>query len=518
VDIDLDITGAQELYLVVTDAGDGINSDHGVWCEPRLIGPDGEKKLTDMAWKGTLAAYSPVKVNASFNGAPLKLGAKTYAYGLGMHAYAEVAYALPPGYTRFRAKAGLGGNAPGTVQFRVYFGEPLDVKRPGGKQESARNAEMKQAEALLKPFVAETLLKPSEKETETLATEQEREAFSKLRAEVDAARKASPPMYPVAHAVAEATPANMRVFIRGNPARKGDEAPRRFLRVLTEGEPQAFTKGSGRRELAECIASERNPLTARVMVNRIWQHHFGRGLVGTTSNFGTLGDRPSHPELLDHLAVTFVEKGWSVKAMHREIMLSAAYQLGSQTDSRNEAVDADNRFLWRMNRTRLDVESWRDALLAVSGQLDTRVGGASVELSDGKNLRRTVYSKISRHALDSLLRLFDFPDANITSDKRTETTVPQQQLFVLNSPFMIQQARAFAARIHANPTVTDTRERIDYAFQLAFGRRAAVEEVRLLAGYLESEDPAEDRERNALSRWERVAQNILASNEFMYLD
>jgi hypothetical protein len=204
--------------------------------------------------------------------------------------------------------------------------------------------------------------------------------------------------------------------------------------------------------------------------------------------------------------------------MHREIMLSAAYQLGSQTDSRNEAVDADNRFLWRMNRTRLDVESWRDALLAVSGQLDTRLGGASVELSDGKNLRRTVYSKISRHALDSLLRLFDFPDANITSDKRTETTVPQQQLFVLNSPFMIQQARAFAARIHANPTVTDTRERIDYAFQLAFGRRAAVEEVRLLAGYLESEDPAEDRERNALSRWERVAQNILASNEFMYLD
>ena len=260
----------------------------------------------------------------------------------------------------------------------------------------------------------------------------------------DAARK------PVLHSLAEgAKPANLRVHVRGNPATLGEEAPRRFLAVLSDDDPSLFTRGSGRLELARAIASEDNPLTARVIVNRVWLHHFGRGIVGTPSNFGTLGERPTHPELLDYLAARFVAGGWSIKALHREIMLSATYRLGSRHDGRNATADPDNRLLWRMNRRRLEVEPWRDAMLAVAGNLDRTVGGPSADLSSPANRRRTLYGAVSRHNLDPLLRLFDFPDPNLTSDRRPVTSVPLQQLFVLNSPFMARQAKALAARVTA---------------------------------------------------------------------
>src|SRR5262249_15208047 len=158
--------------------------------------------------------------------------------------------------------------------------------------------------------------------------------------------------------------------------------------------------------------------------------HFGRGIVGTPSNFGSLGERPTHPELLDYLTCRFIASGWSLKTLHREIMLSATYQSSSADNEANRNSDGDNRFLWRMNRHHIDIESWRDALLAVSGKLDRTFGGPTTDLGSAANARRTVYGKISRHDLNGLLRLFDFPDANITSEKRTETTVPQQQLFV----------------------------------------------------------------------------------------
>src|SRR5262249_52943383 len=153
---------------------------------------------------------------------------------------------------------------------------------------------------------------------------------------------------------------------------------RRFLRILAGDSPPAFKQGSGRLELAEAIASKDNPLTARVLVNRVWQNHFGRGLVGTPSNFGALGDRPTHPELLDYLACRLVESGWSRKALHKEIMLSAVYQLGNVQDEQNFGKDGDNRWLWRMNRRRLDIEAWRDAMLAVSGKLDRTLGGPTL--------------------------------------------------------------------------------------------------------------------------------------------
>ena len=173
-----------------------------------------------------------------------------------------------------------------------------------------------------------------------------------------------------------------------------------------------------------------------MIVNRVWQHHFGRGLVGTASNFGTLGERPSHPELLDWLARRFVASGWSLKALHREILLSSTYQQSSRFDSQGFARDPGNMLLWRMNRRRLDVEAWRDAMLAVAGRLDESIGGPSVGLDAPANRRRTAYAAVSRHDLAWMLRLFDFPDPNITSGGRVETTVPLQQLFVLNSEFM----------------------------------------------------------------------------------
>ena len=240
----------------------------------------------------------------------------------------------------------------------------------------------------------------------------------------------------------------MPVLIRGNADTPGAKVPRRFLTVLG-GDQSAFQQGSGRLELAHAIASADNPLTARVMVNRIWQHHFGRGLVATSSNFGTLGERPSHPELLDWLAHRFVASGWSLKALHREIMLSATYQQSSRFDSQGFTKDPGNTLLWRMNRRRLDVEAWRDAMLAVAGRLDATIGGPSVSLDAPANHRRTVYAAISRHDLAWMLRLFDFPDPNITSGGRVETTVPLQQLFVLNSEFMVANARAVAARLLA---------------------------------------------------------------------
>ncbi|MCE9605243.1 MAG: PSD1 and planctomycete cytochrome C domain-containing protein [Planctomycetia bacterium] len=398
----------------------------------------------------------------------------------------------------------------------------LAARRAKKSPETPENKELLEA-----VFGERGIFTPNDGELERRMPTKSKEQWTAAKLEVDAAKKAAPPIYPLAHTIVDAKPVDMKIFIRGNPARTGDLAPRRFLRILAGDAPKAFTEGSGRRELAEEIAAADNPLTSRVIVNRLWQRHFGRGIVNTPSNFGLLGDRPTHPELLDYLAVRLVEQGWSLKAVHREIMLSAVYRLSSVSHAENEQRDADNRMLWRMDRRRLDVEAWRDSLLAVSGRLDRQLGGASTDLGSPTNVRRTVYGKISRHELDGLLRLFDFPDANITSDTRSETTVPQQQLFVLNSPFMVEQAKAFAARL-TKETSTDGSQkagprqgdalRVRRAFQLAYGREADEAEVTAAVAYLAASDSPDDAKKNKLNRWERLAQALLSANEFMYID
>jgi hypothetical protein len=268
-------------------------------------------------------------------------------------------------------------------------------------------------------------------------------------------------------------------------------------------------------------------------VNRVWAWHFGRGLVNSPSNFGALGDKPSHPELLDWLAVNFVKNGWSLKWLHRQIMNSAVYQLSANAELgvRNaepqswlrsfvprsairdpNLEDAANVYLWRGTRKRLQVEDWRDSLLAVSGTLSAQVGGPTFDLRDASATRRTVYAKVSRHELNGLLRLFDFPDANVTADKRTVTTVPQQQLFALNSDFMVNQAKAFAAR--AEKLGTTTEERVRAAYRLAFGRAPERAELELATKFLALPAQTDDK----LTRWQQFAQVLLASNELLYVD
>jgi hypothetical protein len=339
-----------------------------------------------------------------------------------------------------------------------------------------------------------------------------------LSAELDRLKKESPAPYPVIHAVADAkSPVTLRVAIRGNAENPGEEAPRAFLGVLCPSDPTPFRDGSGRRELAEAVASRDNPLTARVIVNRLWEHHFGRGLVGTPSNFGALGEPPTHPELLDYLAARLVDQGWSLKSLHREIVLSASYRLSSRIEPSAHAVDPDNLLIWRMNRRRLEVEAWRDAMLAVSGALDPTIGGPSQDLTDSANRRRTLYAKVSRHSLDGLLRLFDFPDPNLTCDRRVATSVPLQQLFVLNSEFMVRQARALAERLSAEGGVDDAAQ-VRRAFPLLYGREADDDEVRwgveyLAAGAVGSGGPA-----GTMTAWEQYAQALLGSNEFAFVD
>ena len=286
----------------------------------------------------------------------------------------------------------------------------------------------------------------------------------------------------------------MKIYLHGNPKMEGAVAPRRFLRILSDGEPKPFTQGSGRLELAQAIADPKNPLTARVIVNRVWQWHFGVGIVPTPSNFGKLGQPPTHPELLDHLATRFVAEGWSIKKLHREIMLSATYQLSSAADDADRKADPANQFYWRMNRRRLDVESWRDALLAVSGNLDPTIGGPPTDLNSASNHRRTLYGAVSRHDLNGLLRLFDFPDPNLTAEKRAVTTVPLQQLFVLNSEFMTEQARGLVKQLAGEK---DDAAKIRTAFLRLYGRPATEGDVKMGLEFLACRNRSSGRTRRS---------------------
>src|SRR5262245_4942104 len=329
-------------------------------------------------------------------------------------------------------------------------------------------------------------------------------------------KKKVPPKYPFAHALKDAKPVTLKVHLRGNPQTLGEDAPHRFLEVLA-ADCKPFSKGSGRLELAEVIASKDNPLTARVLVNRVWQHHFGKGIVRTASNFGARGERPQHPELLDHLALRVINTGRAIKKLHREIMLSATYQLGSGFSEANNAIDPENRLLWRMSRRRLEVEAWRDAMLAVAGNLDRTLGGPSTKLADPTNRRRTLYGAVSRHELDNLLRLFDFPDPNITSGERSVTTVPLQQLFVLNSEFMVRNAKALVARLTADPGASEA-EHIRRAFVILYARPPTAQELQMGLEFLSGGPNAARGEAGQLTRWEQYAQVLLSANEFLYVD
>ena len=330
-------------------------------------------------------------------------------------------------------------------------------------------------------------------------------------AELEANR---PPGYASVHALKETGSADMPLAIRGDLRKTGEMAPRRFLRILSGPDPPTFTKGSGREELAEAIVDRKNPLTARVFVNRVWMHHFGAGLVKTPSNFGTLGETPTHPLLLDWIAADFVEHGWSLKRLHRQIMTSATYQLSSAYDADSFRQDGDNRLLWRMSPRRMEVEVWRDSLLSITGELDPTLGGPSFD-NIAQERRRTIYAKVSRNgdafASDGFLRRFDFPHMRATVAKRPQSIVPQQYLFLLNSQFMVDRAKSLVARLESVTQRDD--EKIEKAYELLYGRPPSANEAAIGLEYLASSEHAGQK----ISAWEQYAQVLLSSNEFMFI-
>jgi hypothetical protein len=296
---------------------------------------------------------------------------------------------------------------------------------------------------------------------------------------------------------------DVRVHIRGRYDRLGDVVPRGFPQVLSADDAPRISQGSGRAELARWIASPANPMTARVMVNRLWQWHFGEGLVRTPSNFGKLGTPPTHPELLDWLATEFVQHGWSIKSMHRLIMLSATYQQSSSNPqsaiANPQSSDPDNLLLARMNRRRLDAEALRDSVLAATGELDPTPAGPAVK--DLNSPRRTLYLMTIRSDRTGYRMLFDAADPTAIVDRRTDSTVAPQALFLMNHPFVTARAKRLAEKL----TGPD-RSRVDHLYRTLFSRPANEREIAIALQFITDHT------------WEQYCHALLCSNEFAYVD
>jgi len=353
-------------------------------------------------------------------------------------------------------------------------------------------------------------------------------------------------------------PVNSPVFIRGEARSPGEMVPRRFLELFSGGEPKPFTKGSGRLELAEAIANKTNPLTARVMVNRVWMHHFGEGFVRTPDDLGVMSEPPSHPELIDWLSSYFMETNWSIKRLHKAIMLSRVYLASSHTRPEYEAKDPENRMLWRANVRRLDFEAIRDSLLSFSGQLDIRLGGQPVNITEEPySLRRSVYGYIDRGDLPELMSHFDFSNPDMPNSKRTTTVVPQQALFLMNSSMSVDVARRIVARPEFARADNNLR-RIFALYRIIYQRQPKPAEIQTALAFLDSEakkqsevqdqawgmkkkneqaakrieardsrtndglssiqNEGEIVERKILSPWETYTQALLLANEAAYVN
>jgi hypothetical protein len=395
---------------------------------------------------------------------------------------------------------------------------------------------------LLPPERAQPILEAHRKKIEGLKAElqaagKDQPRVDRLKSKLKGLeRPGSPPDLPVAYAVEEGEPADAAIQLRGEPELKGPVVKRGVPSFLSGPEGLQIPPGrSGRLELARWLTRPENPLTSRVMANRIWQHHFGKGIVATPSNFGLRGDEPTHPELLDWLAARFIESGWSLKAMHRLVLLSRTYQLSSSFDETAAARDPGNRLLWRQDRTRLDAESIRDAMLASSRNLDlTRPGPhpfppistwSWTQHNPFKDVypsnHRSVYLMTQRIQKHPYLALFDGPDANTSTDLRTSATVPLQALYLMNDPFVEEQARGLARRLLS--ASAEAGGRIALGFEIAWARPAGPTELNGLLHWLERcreefERAGASGEELELEVWTGFARVLLKANEFVYLD
>jgi hypothetical protein len=342
------------------------------------------------------------------------------------------------------------------------------------------------------------------------------EYVASLRSEIEVLKKALPEQYPFVHGVGDTKVIqNMHVNVRGNPNNLGDEVPRRFLAVLSSDEPKPFSRGSGRLDLAEAVAS--SPIAARVIVNRVWKWHFATGIVDTPSNFGQMGERPTNPELLEYLAKSFVNQGMSFKKLHREILLSSVYQLSTESSPTNQEKDPGNRFYWRTNRRRLDAEAIRDSVLLAAGTLDLKKsGGPATDFSDD-NDRRTVYCRVSRYRLNDFLQVFDFPNPSFTAEQRFSTNVPLQRLFFMNSSFIYRQADRLAKRVYDEG---NDEARIKKAYRLLYGRFPTEAEMRAGLEFIRTnpEKPGSQIAGEPTTPWKQYARVLLSSNEFEFVN
>lgn len=328
-------------------------------------------------------------------------------------------------------------------------------------------------------------------------------------------------------------PENARIASRGDAHQLGEFVPRGFLKAVPSGAPTEIDPhSSGRDELADWLTDAKNPLPARVYVNRLWHHLFGTGIVATTDNFGTRGEAPTHPELLDYLASSLIENGWSTKKAIRQIVLSRVYQLSSKPDAKSAEVDADNRYLWRSNRRRMEAESIRDTVLQVSGRLDTARGGASLPLTAQNvhtiapffleddsliephiKFRRTVYQPIMRNSQMTdvdILNLFDFKDPDQIVGTRVATTVPTQMLYLMNSPFLKEESHRLAAKLLAEPGLEDSA-RVSRIVMAALNRPATARDQEQARRFL-----ADFQSQPAVEAWSRFCHAIFVSSEFLY--
>ncbi len=355
-------------------------------------------------------------------------------------------------------------------------------------------------------------------------------------------------------------PRDAAVLVRGEPQNRGAIVPRQFPALLTTGERKPFTDGSGRLEMAKLIASRDNPLTARVIANRVWQWHFGQAIVRTVSDFGTRSEPPTHPELLDWLATSLMGNGWSLKKLNKLIVMSATYQQDSRATPEGMKSDPTNQWLWRANVQRLDFEQVRDSLLTFGTKLDLAMGGqpfplataygsgkgkyaaADLDSMKGSTNRRTVYAFIDRSALPEMFNTFDFANPDMSTGERIMTTVPQQALFMMNSPFLIEQVKNILARPDIAAAATDA-EKVRLIFRTLFQRAPRPEELKLAEQFLSTESPEPKTSETSgvplsqadavqtkiakktpatqmkpLNQWERYTQVVLLTNELIFLN
>ena len=432
----------------------------------------------------------------------------------------------------FYGTGGGNGNRQSGQLLTLRDGQIGKVSANGGNKNKANANKIKQLTKQIRNF--ENQLKRAQsagnaaakiqKLEKQIAASKKRLSDTRRQMEAETKAKSTKPDAVIMGVQDSAKTDDTQIRVRGEPDDRGDTVPRGFLTVASfHGKVPSPLQGSGRLELARWITSEPNPLTARVAVNRIWQHLFGRGLVASVNNFGNNGDRPSHPQLLDHLAISFRENGWSTKQMIRQIVTSRVYQQACQSPTDISDVDPENRFLSRQNQRRLEAESIRDAMLVASGQIDLAPATSSVVAKIGNgdvgrgispdkfetlSNKRSVYLPIVRSAVPETLRIFDFPEPSIIAAQRDVTTVPTQALYMLNSPFVLSQAKALAARVRS--IEDSTTGRVTHAVRFTFCRNPSDSEVARMKQFL---NDAEDQEQ----AWEALCQVLLASAEFRYL-